>query len=624
MNNQNFLPSRVRPIAAAVALALATLLPVAQAADFGEQEGFHGTVNTTVTYGVGFRVQSPDEDFIGKANLDPTIPTQTNAQQRAAPGRWSVNSDDGDRKWDDGDVFTNAVKATMEFNLLYGDSWGAFIRAYGFYDWENQHRADLSKLAKERVGKDIKILDAFVFHSFNIGGQSGTVRVGQQVVSWGESTFIQGGINVINPVDVSKLRVAGAELKEAFLPVNMVWGSFNFTENLSAEALYMFEFEEVEPEPVGTYFAGNDFASRGGTYVMLGFGTVPQPVINPERYYDVCNAKNYSHSDAGIPLNLVAAGCAAAFPRYPDRYAKDSGQYGVAFHYLADWAMNTEFGFYALNYHSRLPLITGVSITNSSLQSGHYFIEYPENIHLFGVSFNTLLEGPGIALQGELSYRPNMPFQIDDVELLFAGLSPLNALIPAPANRFYSQLGQFGLGQEIQGYERHKQTQVQVTATKVIGPGNFIGAEQIALVGEIGFNHVDLPDNLRFNGDGTDTGGGFDFLDGVLRNPITQENGFPTRNSWGYRLAARADYNNAFGSAFNISPRLAFNHDVNGTTPGPGGSFVEGRKSITLGVEATYQNQVSFDLSYTDFFGAGNRNLLGDRDFVAFAVKYSF
>ena len=34
------------------------------------------------------------------------------------------------------------------------------------------------------------------------------------------------GINVVNPIDVSKLRVAGAELKEAFLPVDMIWGSF--------------------------------------------------------------------------------------------------------------------------------------------------------------------------------------------------------------------------------------------------------------------------------------------------------------------------------------------------------------------------------------------------------------
>ena len=34
------------------------------------------------------------------------------------------------------------------------------------------------------------------------------------MINWGESTFIQGGINAINPVDVSALRVPGAELRD--------------------------------------------------------------------------------------------------------------------------------------------------------------------------------------------------------------------------------------------------------------------------------------------------------------------------------------------------------------------------------------------------------------------------
>ena len=68
----------------------------------------------------------------------------------------------------------------------------------------------------------------------------------------------------------------------------MIWGSFNFTENLSMEALYLLEFEQTEPDPAGTYFSTNDFATLGGTYAMLSFGTVPQPVYNPELFYDVC------------------------------------------------------------------------------------------------------------------------------------------------------------------------------------------------------------------------------------------------------------------------------------------------------------------------------------------------
>ena len=73
-----------------------------------------------------------------------------------------------------------------------------------------------------------------------------------------------------------------------------------------------------------------------------------------------------------------------------------------------------------------------------------------------------------------------------------------------------------------------------------------------------------------------------------------------------------------------MSPRIAFNHDVSGTTPGPGGNFMEDRKSLTLGLEANYLNQLVFDISYTKFSGAEVYNQIHDRDFAAFTVKYSF
>ena len=628
--NTNF-RAGLRPMAVAVAVALSSaVIAPAQAFEFGSSDGFHGTVNSTLTYGAAWRVSSQDDNLIGKAQFNPAISQPPFAlgspSQRAARGRYSVNGDDGDMKYDDGDVFTNAVKATVELSLLYGADSGAFFRAYSFYDWENANRYDLSQEAKEKVGKDTKILDAFVFHNFNIGSKSASIRLGQQVVSWGESTFIQGGVNVINPIDVSKLRVAGAELKEAFLPVNMLWGSVNITDSLSAEALYMFEFEQTEADPAGTYFSTNDFATLGGSYVMLNFGTIPQPVINPDFYYGYCFG-NSGTDNPNLPAALKPAACSAAVPRSPDRFAKDSGQYGFRLNYLADWLNNSEFGFYALNYHSRLPLLSGTAVTSTNVNSGRYFAEYPEDIRMYAVSFNMPLEGPGVALQGELSYRPNQPLQIDDVELLFAALSPLNAVIPAPGLRFGSQLGQFAPGQEVRGWERHKVSQLQVTATKVFGPGNFVGADQISLVGEVGFTNIwDLPDPsvMRYQGDGTDTGGGYDVTSGALRNPQTQTEGFPTSFSWGYRIAARADYNNAFGGAFTLSPRIAFNHDVNGISPGPGGNFIEDRKSVTLGAEANYLNKLAFDISYTNFFGAGALNLISDRDFVAFSVKYSF
>ena len=624
----------------AVALALGGFAAQdAAAIEFSKGE-LTGSIDTTVSYGVSVRTQDRDDDLIGKAHFNPTLVAQISALtaagryleaqalQEQARGRFSVNRDDGNLKYDKGDLISNALKLTSELSLNYRDS-GAFMRATYFYDFENATRNDLSRDAKDLIGERLRLLDAFVFHNFNYGESgTGTVRLGRQVVSWGESTFIQNGINAINPVDLSALRVAGAELKEAFLPVDSLWASFSITENLSVEGVYLAEFEEIEIDASGTYFSANDFASPGGNHVMLNFGTVPQPVNNPDLFYDVCfsGAAGYGRSDTGLPPALVAAGCSAAFARAPNRNARDSGQFGIAARYFASGLNDTEFGLYYLKYHSRVPVISGISVTTSSPTSGRYFLEYPEDIELYGLSWNTTLPA-GIAWQGEFSYRPNMPLQIDDVELLFAGLSPLNGLLPQPGLRFNSQMGTFGPGEYIRGWDRHEVSQIQSTFTKVIGPGNWLGAEQVSLVGEVGATKVwDLPDPsvLRYEGEGTDTIGGPAIDDGALRNPITWPGGFPTRFSWGYRLAARADYNNVFGSPINVSPRVAFNHDVNGITPGPGGNFVEDRKSYTLGVEANYLNRWAVDLAYTRFFGAGMFNSLAARDFVSVSARYSF
>jgi hypothetical protein len=642
-NNTNTARTRPLPrgLAVAIAFALAgTAVQSTHALEFGDPDGWHGTLNTTLSYGVSARTSDPSPDNVAKAHYNPLVGLLPNAQQRTAKGSFSANHDDGDLNYpSSGDIFSNVVKGTAELHVDYGRNMGAFVRVNAFYDFENENNDKLTSIARDQIGKRFRLLDSFVYDNFDVGGHSGSVRFGKQVLNWGESTFIQGGINSLNPFDLSLLHVAGAELKEAYIPVNQLWGSFNLTQNLSVEGTYLLEFSQTKPDPAGTFFSTNDFATLGGTYASLPFGLVPQPVTNADNYYSVCfggapsdNSAFGGASIAGNPLanpfvGLLQTSCAETVRRLPDHFASESGQYGVAAHYIADGLNGTEFGFYFENYHSRLPLISGVAISTTVPNSAGYFDEYPKNIKLYGVSFSTQLEGPGVALQGELSYRPNQPLQIDAVELLFSGLTPLNGLIPAPYNRFVSQLGNYNVGDYIQGYTRNKVSQLQFTATKIIGPENWFKADQLLIIGEAGGTKVwNLPAQnvLRYNSDGTDTGGGPDVNSGNGNNPETQFNGFPTAFSWGYRIAARADYNNAFGTAFTVSPRLAFNHDVNGTSPGPGGNFIDGRKSVTLGVEANYLNRWSLDFSYTDYFGAGQFNLLSDRDFVSFVAKYSF
>ena len=104
---------------------------------------------------------------------------------------------------------------------------------------------------------------------------------------------------------------------------------------------------------------------------------------------------------------------------------------------------------------------------------------------------------------------------------------------------------------------------------------------------------------------------------------VEPQNRFADATSWGYELATKLDYPGLIGS-WNLSPRLTWQQDVKGTTPGPGGNFIEGRHALGIGVTANLQNRWEVDVSYASYGGAGRFNLLNDRDFIAATVKYSF
>ena len=568
---------------------------------------YSGSLDTTLTYGLMSRVGDPDDRIIGLAN---------------GGNAYSVNGDDGNLNYEQGSLISNAFKVTSEMELAW-DSFGAFIRATAFYDIENQdgdrERTELSDDAKELVGSDVDLLDAYLWKDLDLGGKPADIRAGNLLLSWGESTFIQNSINTINPVDVSKIRVPGAELKEALIPVPMVAASIAPTENTSAEVFYQLRWEKTEIDPTGSYFSTNDFAGVSGSRVLLGFGIYDDYDTDP--------------SDVVIPPATTAV-----VSRASDEEPEDSGQFGIAFRYFAEELNDTEFGFYFINYHSRLPLIGAITGTRqaaagidpdglSYVQTARYFISYPEDIKLYGVSFNTLLGQTGIALQGEFSYREDVPLQVDDVEILFAALGAQDNLSPGnTAAAPLASQGQYGLvpfETTIPGYILRDVAQAQVTATKVFGPG--LGANSTVLLGEIGVTNVlDMPDkdDLRLDGPGTYVSGNPN-LAAVHHGAYEDAKHFADQTSWGYRLLMRMQYNNAF-AGINLAPRIAYQHDVNGVTPGPGGNFIEGRRAVTLGLNGVYLNAYSADISYTRFSGAGRYNLMTDRDFIAANIKYSF
>lgn len=563
------------------------------------------SLDTTLSYGITARVQERDLDLVGIGN---------------GGNAYGANADDGNLNYNRG-VVSNTAKITSELEMSKGD-FGGFFRASAFYDRENKdgerNRTELSDEAQELVGSDLDLLDAYIWSQFDVADNPGEIRVGNQLLSWGESTFIQNSINTINPVDAGKIRVPGAELREALVPVPMISGSLSPTENSTIEAFYQLRWEKTEADPTGSYFSVNDFAGTGGDRVMLGWGEVPDNIASGVVY-------------PGQTTDSVVS-------RGEDKEAKDDGQYGIALRMYVPDLNDTEFGFYFINYHSRLPLIgarTGTEATvlgsdpsQTYIESARYFISYPEDIKLYGLSFNTSLGRSGIALQGEISYRQDMPLQIDDVEILFAALgaqanaAPSSPLASDLAN--YGQLGLVPFETDIPGYIRRDVTQAQVTATKMFGPG--LGADATVVLGEVGVTSViGMPDKdvLRLNGPGTFISGNKDLAYMHHGGAYEDASHFADATSWGYRLVTRQDFNNTLFGA-TLSPRIVFQHDVNGVSPGPAGNFVEGRKTITLGLAANYQNAYTADISYTRYAGAGRYNLVHDRDFIAGNIKYSF
>jgi hypothetical protein len=700
---------------AAAAACLGTLICAdAHAINFQSASGdWSGSWDTTIGYGQGWRATGRNCLLIAIAD---------------GGCGYSPNIDDGDLNYGKG-TYSQAFTGVTELALNYKDKAGVFVRASGLYDiyvmGDNTQRTPLSHDARDLVGSYTRLLDAFAYDRFTFGSMPAEFRFGRQVVSWGESTFIPGGLNEVNHYDVSALLTPGSELKQALLPDTMGVLDLQLTKNLSTQLLYLFDWHETLAPPTGSYFGTSDAGVIGGNRLYLGFGAISDQGVN--------------FSPLGGPLYSDFQ----AVNRLPDHKPPDSGQYGANLKfYLPNLGQGTQVGLYFLNYTSRLPVLsantgtqaglgnafgainaiggaaqalaaglpfaaavaTGAAVgqsraaatggnlslltatqyatigANTLLAGGNvnaqaqnigtyeygktagYFEEFPQDIKMIGASFNGEIKATGTAIQGEVAFRHNVPLQLDDVELLYAALTPFEAgiasllsngvVVPHPGTcpknsptpiSDCNQLGVFGLGQTIRGWELKNTWQAGFTATQTFA--NVLKASQAVLVAEAAADYVPGLENkysggpqgfgLRYDGPGTNLSGNpnlggypeFPAVNGQCVTPgfqcLEPASAFPDKFSWGYVIAGRLEYANLIG-AWDLLPHATWSQDVHGVSPGPGGNFVQGRHAATVGVGADLQKTWDLDVSYTRFGGAGQYNLLNDRSFVAASIKFSF
>jgi Protein of unknown function (DUF1302) len=601
-----------------------------------------GSLDTTLSAGATWRTTDRDTRLIAEGNLGPEYappfygPGPTNPNPASDPALQnsaasSNNFDDGNLNFDKGDTVSKIVKGTTDLFLSYGvDSdmltrVGGFIRGRYYYDFElkdeSRERRELNDRASAYASRAY-LLDAYVFSDWYFGNVPVSIRYGNQVVSWGESTFIQGGINTINPVDVPAIRAPGSELKDALLPVEMLYVSAGLFTDVTVEAFVQTDWEEVRPDDCGTFFSTNDFASNGCGPVIL-------QSTRPQEFY--------------LENDVLLS------PRRGNRDPDSKDQFGVALRWYVPELNDSELGFYYIKYNSRLPLVSGVvnngtfPVDTSDVPA--YFIEYPENINLYGISINTTTPG-GWSLGAEYSFRDNLPLQWSSFELIYGGLQltdPANPSEPLSLLQQQREAEAGGAdlsGQAVDGYDRFKVSQAQFTLIKFFD--QVMGASRLSFVGEAGATYVHgLPgyDEARYGRSGTFAIGtipranGTDYCEtgvpafgGLGSNSnvnYCNNDGFTTSFSWGYRSRLVWEYLDAF-SGVNLSPQLAWSHDVEGYAPQPAGNFIEGRKSIGVSLQAVYQNKITGNIGYTNFMDGEPFNELTDRDFVSASVSYSF
>ena len=351
-----------------------------------------------------------------------------------------------------GDPVTTAVLR----NLVYFPN----NRIYGAGGVVRNRRNDGATL--QQIGSHLQFMDAVLSTKLEIpGDRTLTVKLGRQNVNWGESTLLViNSLNQINPVNANNLYRVGFQLEEVFTPINMLYASTDIGGGLSVEGFYQLEWKPVEIPAPGSYMSFLDVGTNNANHnVSISFGG------GAEDPYSLARPQNN-------PLALIA-GTSLNIERLPDNTPSNAGQYGAALKYYADWlGSGTSLGAYFMNYHSRLPFgsfyatqtscaraggnsqhrdatsatdivsVTGTSLcpdlpinrvllgqdpnlaksSVAPLDTARFQLEYPKNIKLLGLSFNTTLGD--LSLQGEVAYRPKAPLQIATVDLAFAAFGP--------------------------------------------------------------------------------------------------------------------------------------------------------------------------------------------------------
>jgi hypothetical protein len=540
------------------------------------------------------------------AYLDSTVSVSTAMRTQSAKhptflasGNWNIFNDAGD-------IYSTPLTYLGEFGMSKGD-YGFFTRFKYLYDYTlNSKDCDncfgrtpagtldgVPDGAQDAANK-FTLLDAFVFGNWTVADRALSARVGKQVISWGESNIMGGGIAAAqSPEDVNGRVTPGAELKERLLPQELIWASYDLTDTWNVEGYYVWNWRPSIFISPGTLFSPFDFLGPG---------------FNP---------------DLSVPGNEYRG----------HDYADRGGQWGLATRFvLEDWN-SAELGFYWVRSHSFIPyLLTNIDPTSPvpsplpALPNLSYQSVYAEDQDTYAISLGGELGKTGLSFGTELNLRENFVDTRQCMNLFGLGVAALGnpaftPLVPGcdiGASNTWMWLGNivsatgggpFGADRQVYVFDValswiEDLDHGDPTDRRNVAPLSAAAAAAAdpARAGNTSAQAGTLVDPGRFKG--------VDALD----RPITPF-------AWGYTAVASYEYNNLFWN-LNVKPRFVFAHGVEGYTPFTSGALVENQRTAVVGVTFEYLSSTSLDIAHTWWLGTAG--VWDDRDNIAITFKYSF
>jgi len=555
--------------------------------------------DNTIRYNLGSRVEG-----IGRVGNNP-------------------NFDEGEHKFDRGDIVTNRVDLLSELDVVIDKRYGVRVSGAAWYDqayadgkarrnpalatipgsYVNDEFTGYTKRYYKQSGE---LLDAFAFGRFDLGEVPVNVKAGRHTIYWGESVLLGGALHGISysqmPLDLQKgFANPGSEAKELFRPLNSVSAQAQVTPALSLGAQYFAEWENSRFPEGGTYLGPADFAFEGPQRLSTSVGLLP---------------------NAGVSK------------------PKERGEFGLAARWSPDWLDGT-LGFFYRNFTDKIPgalAVAGATPSATNPLGLQYIQYYGEDIDLYGVSLSKSIAGVSVGL--DLSYRKNQQLvnqTLGNTPSVLIG--PLAALRPFLFPNGVAGVTLNGNTQAARGNTWH----AVANAFGVIpSTGLFDVATYVAEVTYSRLDKVTANQDMYF-------GEGYGVCRDALANPALPAvvrsqyrdkwDGCSTGSHVGVGINFTPTWFQVYPGVDLLAP-LSWSATLSGNSPVAfGGNEKNGNYAIGLALDILQKYRV--DLKYVDYFGKvktgtsaqgldavtsqnGFTTLLKDRGFVALTFKTTF